>query len=188
MRILKRSSSPNVTPGRHSPGHGSPGGHDTSPTSPRLLMGGKNSAFKALNPYPKNLSDSDNNSIKNYSSNALKNLQDASSSLLHNPEALKSLQSNEAFKNYFHMNEGFKYSGMDGGNRNGGIDSNDSIGDSDEEINVNDESDEEKERQYIEMLKREREKMELEKLNNEKDNNSHSQQPLELTTKDRDKS
>lgn len=187
MKILKRSSSPNITPGRHSPGHGSPGGHDTSPTSPRLLMGGKNSAFKALNP---KLSESSDNSIKNYSSEALKSLQDASSSFLHNPEALKSLQSNEAFKNYFQNSEQFKYSsflGLDGGNRNGGVDSNDSIGDSDEEINVNDESDEEKERQYIEMLKREREKMELERLNNEKDNNSHSQ-PLELTTKDRDKS
>lgn len=187
MKILKRSSSPNINPGRHSPGHGSPGGHDTSPTSPRLLMGGKNSAFKALNP---KLSDSADNSIKNYSSEALKSLQDASSSFLHNPEALKSLQSNEAFKNYFQNSEQFKYSsflGLEGGNRNGGPDSNDSIGDSDEEINVNDESDEEKERQYIEMLKREREKMELEKLNSEKDNSSHSQ-PLELTTKDRDKS
>lgn len=204
MRILKRSSSPNVTPGRHSPGHGSPGGHDSSPTSPRLLMGGKNSAFKALNPFPKTSDSMESlkpyirpEELKNYQSEALKSLQDASSSFLHNSEALKSLQSNEALKNYFHNSEQFKYSnllGLDGSkaaysslDRNGGIDSNDSLADSDEEINVNDESDEEKERQYIEMLKREREKMEMDKAKNEKDNQAHSQ-PLELTTRDRDKS
>lgn len=153
MRILKRSTSPGGITGRHSPVRGSPvAASDTSPTSPRLLMGGKNSAFKALTPGSKPAP------ADAYRAEA------PGSGFLQRPDALKG---------YFAEHPGFP------GMRNG-IESNDSVGDSDEEIHVNDESDEEKEREYIEMLKREREKM-------EKEGAAHGQ-PLELTTRDREKS
>lgn len=179
MRILKRSSSPSVTgPGRPSPGRGSPVVPDSSPTSPRLLMGGKNSAFKALHPYPKTSDGAKGyiqaSDIKNYQLEALKNLQDPSSSFF---------RSHETFKNYLRSEDHFKYENafnVKGKTfeHNGRADS---IADSEEEeINVNDESDEEKEREYIEMLKRERQRMEMEK-------EGSRQQPLELTTRDRDK-
>ncbi|KAK6631213.1 hypothetical protein RUM43_014310 [Polyplax serrata] len=187
MRILKRSSSPSVTgSGRPSPGRGSPAGPDTCPTSPRLLMGGKNSAFKVLHPYPKD-SDAKSDYLQKYGSGeTLKNLQDASSSFFHNPDA---------FKNYFHGDDRYKYGSLSEGHirrhsveqQNGtgdgaveGSGNGGSIADSEEEINVNDESDEEKEREYIAMLKRERQRMEMEK-------ESGRQQPLELTTRDKQK-
>lgn len=180
MRILKRSSSPNITgSGRPSPGRGSPAALDSSPMSPRLLMGGKNSAFKALHPYPK---DADtikayirSDDLNNYPVDALKNLHDASPNFFHGHEALK---------NYFQTDDQFKYRNLmlnsqgrkPSFEHNGG---GDSVVDSEEEeINVNDESDEEKEREYIAMLKRERQRMEME---------GNRQQPLELTTRDKQK-
>lgn len=146
MRILKRSSSPNAR-GLRSPGPGSPAVPDGSPasptSSPRLSMGGRNSAFKALHPLPK-------------------------------PDAVPHPTA-DAFKTYFGSDQ-FKFASLLAKPYVPAADT-DSVHDSDEEINVNDESDEEKERQYIEMLKKEREKI-LGKAQG---------QPLELTTRDRDR-
>lgn len=145
MRILKRSASPNTRGSQRSPGPGSPVGPDAcppSPTSPRLSMGGRNSAFKALHPLPKpDAPYTDAAALKNYfGSDQFKFASLLAKPYIPNPEV-------------------------------------NSVHDSDEEINVNDESDEEKERQYIEMLKKEREKI-LGKAQG---------QPLELTTRDRDR-
>ncbi|EEB16581.1 Paired box protein Pax-6, putative [Pediculus humanus corporis] len=211
MRILKRSSSPNVTDsGRISPSHNSPAVTDSSPISPRLLMGGKNSAFKALHPCAKKDSEPVKTYIraedlKNYQAEALKNIQESSPNFYYNHEALKNYFQNEDHhhhhhhhhNHHHHQQQQFKYGNVASRNPQGRKQSfeqngNDSMIDSEEdgegeeeeeeeEINVNDESDEEKEREYIAMLKRERQRMEMEKDGNR-------QQPLELTTRDKQKS